>query len=130
MKSLMELFLVIKDTSVFNNPSDSLRLTIANIIAFITRCSNLIQDYARKNFICELRKGTCITYVAHICAILLVRALMQHKKAAIENLEATLANLKGNLESAFIRQDIIETRVEAWVEISEKLRDSKFKSLV
>lgn len=130
MKSLMELFLVIKDTSVFNNPSDSLRLTIANIIAFITRCSNLIQDYARKNFICELRKGTCITYVAHICAISLVRALMQHKKATIENLEATFGSLKNDLESAFNRQDIIETRVEAQVGINETLKESKFKKLV
>lgn len=55
------------------------------------------------------------------------RMFMLRKKAEINNLEVALGDLKKDFESAFIRQDIIETRVEARVEKREKLEEKREK---
>lgn len=46
--------------------------------------------------------------------IFLVRALLQNKKAAIEDLEGTLTSLKTDMISAFERQGIIEAQIRAF----------------
>ena len=53
--------------------------------------------------------------------VLLVRAILQNKKAAIDDLENTLDSLKVDLESAFKRQGIIEEQIR-------ELRKGKFRS--
>ena len=45
--------------------------------------------------------------------VLSVRAILQNKKAAIEDLETRLANLKADLISAFERQGTIEVEIRA-----------------
>ena len=50
---------------------------------------------------------------------------MQNKKAAIEDLEARLSVLKGDLTAAFDRQGTIETRIKAQEKTSDGLRDSE-----
>ena len=57
--------------------------------------------------------------------VLSVRAILQNKKAAIEDLEMRLVSLKEELKSAFDRQDTIESRIEAGEKFSEELRESK-----
>ena len=54
--------------------------------------------------------------------ILSVRAILQNKKAAIEDLETRLANLKTDLISAFERQGIIEVEIRA-------LREGELRSM-
>ena len=57
--------------------------------------------------------------------MLLVRAFMQNKKAAIEDFEARLAVLKVDLTTAFDRQGTIETRIDAREKISDGLREGE-----
>ena len=49
-----------------------------------------------------------------------VRVISQNKKAAVEDLEATLKGLKKDLMLAFSRQEIIETRIEARERVDKK----------
>ena len=61
VKNLTNLFLIIKETSVFSNTSESLLSVMTELFEFITQCSNLLQDYARKGFIGEIEKS--VTYL-------------------------------------------------------------------
>ena len=56
--------------------------------------------------------------------VLSVRAILQNKKAAIEDLEARLANLKTDLISAFERQGTIEVEIRALREGEHRSRTS------
>ena len=119
------MFLITKDISIFDDPSDSLRLAITDILEYITRCNDHIRDYARKSFIGEL-KGYVYLLITYKVGVLCVsvRAVMQNKKTAIEDLEARLKNLKKEVKAVFIRQGIIETRTEARGKIGEELLES------